>query len=341
MSKQANPAVIGGFVLGALIVVVIAILVFSGGGLLRERVQLVTHFPGSIQGLTVGAPVQFEGVPVGQVTRIGLDYVVDEDSFRIPVDYEVWPQQVRIRGSRDSDVRPVLRRLVNEQGLRARLESVSFVTGQHMVTLSLNPGLAPPQLVAENEYPIPVPAIPGIRDRLEEMFENLQLDDLIQTVTSIMQHLEQVVESGAITKVVENLASSVAEGEALLANLNTHVEPLLAHADQAFERFSGLGDTIQTQVETLGNELARTNAEIGQLVRNLDGQLDPLTTAATGAMNDAGAAMQAVGEVAAADSVTRIELNRTLADVGRAARSLQQFVDFLQRNPDALLRGKR
>ncbi|TVQ93317.1 MAG: MCE family protein [Chromatiaceae bacterium] len=341
MSKQANPAVIGGFVLGALVVIIMTILVFSGGGLLRERIQMVTFFPGSIQGLTVGAPVQFQGVPVGQVTSIGLNYVVEEDSFRIPVHYEVWPQQVAVSGGRDQDVRPVLRRLINEQGLRARLESISIVTGQHMVTLSLNPGLPPPRQVAANEYPIPVPAIPGIRDRLEEMFENLQLDDLIKTVTSIMHHLEQVVESGAISEVIENLAKSMAEGEALLANLNAHVEPLLAHADQAFDRFSGLGDSIQTQVETLGAQLTRTNEDISRLIRNLDGQLDPLTTAATGAMSDAGAAMRAVGEMAAADSVTRIELNRTIAEAGRAARSLQQLGDFLQRHPDALLRGKR
>ena len=58
MSNKANPMVIGGFVLGALTLMVVAILVFSTGALFRRADHLVSYFPGTVQGLRVGAPVE-------------------------------------------------------------------------------------------------------------------------------------------------------------------------------------------------------------------------------------------------------------------------------------------
>ena len=164
MSREANPTVIGGFVLGAVALVVAGILVFSSGSWFRERIYLVTYFPGSVQGLSVGAQVQFQGVPIGQVVEIGLDYVADRDSFRIPVRYEVWPKTIHVMGDLEvSDPRDLLRRLVDERGLRAQLESVSFVTGQYLVTLSMNPSLPARSYKRSEDGTIRVPAIAATR----------------------------------------------------------------------------------------------------------------------------------------------------------------------------------
>ena len=98
MSKQANPVAIGGFVLGALALIVLAILVLSSGTLFRAKTQVVSFFPGTIQGLTVGSPVEFQGVQVGEVTKIRLDYHPSEDQFLIPVRYEIWQDSVTVEG---------------------------------------------------------------------------------------------------------------------------------------------------------------------------------------------------------------------------------------------------
>ena len=69
MSK-ANPAVIGGFVIGAIALIVIGLLVYGGAGWFVQRNKYVAYFPGSVKGLLVGAPVDFRGVTIGQVTEI-------------------------------------------------------------------------------------------------------------------------------------------------------------------------------------------------------------------------------------------------------------------------------
>ena len=227
MSKQANPTVIGGFVLGALVLVIIGILVFGSGAWLRERIQMVTYFPGSVQGLTVGAQVLFQGVPIGQVTDIGLDFLPERDSFRIPVHYEIYPKQVHVLSREgETDAREVLARLVDEKGLRARLESVSFVTGQYLVALSLNPNLPPRPFAPVEEGPIRVPAMPATRDRIEQMLTNLDLDKLVDTVTNTLAAIEQIVESGDVTSVIQNLDATLREAKGLLATLDDNLAPV-------------------------------------------------------------------------------------------------------------------
>ncbi len=68
MSKQANKTKIGIFVLGAMALLVIAIVVLGSGKLFRKTFKAVCFFEGSVGGLDAGAPVVFDGVRIGSVT---------------------------------------------------------------------------------------------------------------------------------------------------------------------------------------------------------------------------------------------------------------------------------
>jgi len=342
MSKQANPTVIGGFVLGALVIIVIAILTFSSGALMRERIRMVTYFPGSVQGLTVGAQVQFQGVPIGQVTNISVDYVADRDSFRIPVDYEIWPRQVHVLGGDGTaDVREVLERLIDEKGLRARLESISFVTGQYLVALSLNPELPRRPYEGPPSGPIRVPAIAATRDQVEEMLQNLDLDGLVDNASGTLGAIRKLVESGAVRETIEHLNGTLAESQQLLKQLNTNLGPLSAEATQALDDYAKLARTLAERSGPLLAELEQASKEISGLAENLDSRVGPLADAATGALDEAGRAMRSITSLTGSGSSTRQELERVLTEAGRAARSLRLLADYLERHPEALLKGKR
>jgi paraquat-inducible protein B len=114
------------------VLIVLAILVLSSGTLFRAKTQVVSSFPGTVQGLTVGSPVEFQGVQVGEVTEIRLDYHPSEDQFLIPVRYEIWRGSVTVAGERREAIggKAPLRYFVEEHGLRAQLSAVSLVTGQ-------------------------------------------------------------------------------------------------------------------------------------------------------------------------------------------------------------------
>ena len=72
MDKQMRPALVGAFVVGALALVVTAIILLGSGSLFRTRHLYVLYFKSSVNGLHVGAPVKFRGVEIGSVNRILL-----------------------------------------------------------------------------------------------------------------------------------------------------------------------------------------------------------------------------------------------------------------------------
>ena len=56
MSMRANPTVIGAFVVGALALVLVALLVWGGTGLFRTKLAYVLFFDAAVTGLTKARP---------------------------------------------------------------------------------------------------------------------------------------------------------------------------------------------------------------------------------------------------------------------------------------------
>ena len=164
MSKKANPALIGGFVVGAIALLAIAVMLFGGSEALKSKSIYVTYFDGSVKGLRIGSNVMFRGVRVGYVTDIKLYASLDTLKTEIPVIYQIDPDKFKFtKGSEvvgiDSD--EVGDFSVDDWikvGLRAQLNSESFVTGQLMIELDFKPDT---EAVFKNKT-IPYPEIPSI-----------------------------------------------------------------------------------------------------------------------------------------------------------------------------------
>jgi paraquat-inducible protein B len=73
VSKQVNKTLIGGFVVGAVALTVVALVIFGSGEFFKSRPKFVMYFDTSVKGLNIGAPVNFKGVPIGAVTEVQQD----------------------------------------------------------------------------------------------------------------------------------------------------------------------------------------------------------------------------------------------------------------------------
>ena len=72
MSNPGNKALIGAFVVGAVVLAVMGVLILGGGEFLKKKLTFVMYFDRSVKGLKVGAPVVFEGVEVGTVKEVAV-----------------------------------------------------------------------------------------------------------------------------------------------------------------------------------------------------------------------------------------------------------------------------
>src|SRR5210317_2612304 len=124
MSKEVNKAAIGGFVIGGIVLAVLAILVFGSGKFFQKKSMHVLFFEGSVKGLNVGSPVKFRGVDIGLVKNIQLTINPDDLKFYVPVYVEIFKNRLSIlkESTRNKKFKSDkgMDKLVNELGLRGQ-----------------------------------------------------------------------------------------------------------------------------------------------------------------------------------------------------------------------------
>jgi hypothetical protein len=96
---KPRPVAVGAFLLAALALLVGGILFFTAGTLTAKHLRTVSFFPGTVAGLQVGSTVTFQGVPVGQVTSLGVRVTQDVRRPIIQVEMELVPSRVAVYGS--------------------------------------------------------------------------------------------------------------------------------------------------------------------------------------------------------------------------------------------------
>jgi paraquat-inducible protein B len=186
-------------------------------------------FRESVRGLSVNAPVEFRGVPLGDVTKINLKFDPIRKDFSIMVEMQLYPEL--LRGPNASGPRPPddSRAFINElveRGLRARLASGNLLTGQRYVALDILPK-APKAKVDWSRTPPQLPtAMTGGEDlqdslaRLSRKIEKMPLEEIAGEVRHAVRSLDQALKS-ADRLLKRTDAEVVPETRALLAEART------------------------------------------------------------------------------------------------------------------------
>ena len=328
MSKQASPAMIGGFTVGAVVLVVAGLLMFGSGQLFTTAHPYVLYFDGAINGLQVGAPVQFQGVQVGSV--VGIKATIQEGSLqiRIPVFIEIEEgsiEQVGKAVQRTIDQETGVRILVG-RGMRAQLQMQSFVTGILSVQFDIHPEAESAEVRRDPDTGLlEIPTIPTtfqeaeqtIRKALETL-GRLPLEEMVSDLLKTIRGIERLVNSPEVTNTIVRLDVTMSDVQRLVKRLEEEISPMAS--------------TFNT-----------TMGDFRQLVKNTDGQVQPLVASLTQTAEAARATIEQARDTLAAagsGSPLRHEVRQTLEEVREAARAIRILAHELQRQPDALLRGK-
>lgn len=333
MSKKSHPTLIGGFVLGAITLLAVGVAVFGGAELFAERSVYVSYFEEQTKGLRVGSNILMNGVRVGYVRDI--DLLVDDTTFEplTRVTMEILPDTLIL--TRDGvPVGEAMRRdfshdvLVFDAGLRAQLGIESFVTGQLLVELEFRPETAPVLKAADADYP-EIPTIPSsvqellakVREWLDTIQSDVDFGEMSRRLSGVLTGIDELVNSEHLHSSLKgfDLFMNSDDTQMLTASLRTTLAELGKAADDASRLFQTANEDINALAKDARPVLARLRGALGEAEKTL-----------------AAAKTQLRG-----DTEQIYQLEATLTQVEGAARSLREFFDYLERNPEALLRGKQ
>ncbi|OQK17755.1 hypothetical protein AU255_07795 [Methyloprofundus sedimenti] len=227
-------------------------------------IKYVLNFSESVRGLAVGAPVDFRGIQIGEVTDIHLSFDTKKNKMTVPVTISLDYQRIVVNGT-ISDANELYvshesrTNYFIKQGLRAQLQTGNLITGQLFVALDFFPDAAPFVMDWNAEIP-EFPSIPGTLGELK-----IQIASILKKVDAMMTQVNQ-----------------------FSYKLNHKLEPELSGTLQETK------STLVTIQETLGN-----------------------------------------------DSPVQQDLQSALREFTKAARSIKDLADYLERHPESLIQGKK
>ena len=345
MSKQANKTVIGIFVVVAIAVVVAAVLILGSGKFFKQTLKAVCYFEGSVGGLNIGAPVVFRGVKIGSVTDVILNLDTTKFIFMIPVYIEIEPGKITIAGVRPKRMGENLKKFI-DQGLRATLESQSFVTGQMQVGLDLHPD-KPAKFVGEDKTVPEIPTIPTPLQEFAKKIQNLPIDQIFEKLRSTLDGIDKLVESPEIPEAIRSVSLALGDVRKLVKNVDGQVEPLVSNLNETLKDVRGLVQNADAKVTGLASNLDGAVTDVRGLVTNVDNRIGPLTASIEGTLKSvddtlivAQTAMEKIEGTVGEDATTVYELNKTLEEMQGLARSIRVLADHLEHRPESLIRGK-
>jgi paraquat-inducible protein B len=221
MSTKSNPALLGLFIVGALALAAAGLLILGGGHLFEPSRSFVLYFDGDLNGLDVGAPVTSRGVRIGEVTSISLVFNPETETIATPVVIRVYGrvfEEPEASARRLSDI-PMQRMI--ENGLRARLELQSVLTGKLRVNLAFHPE-TPIRLRGTETGLAEIPTMPTALESLTQQFSELPLDQIITDIHISMRQIAGFLEEGKLERTVEEMNTTLAGLSAMMEAGDVH-----------------------------------------------------------------------------------------------------------------------
>jgi len=260
MSAKPNFFRLGLFLLGAIALAVAAILTFGGGQMFSPKIMAETYVTGSAQGIDVGSPLKFRGVPIGKVTAVSFVFteysMINALGFSnfvvitMEINREIFPNMFKENLSS---------RLAQgiEHGLRVRIEPQG-VTGLNYLDMDyLDAAKFPvlkPEWTPRYYY---IPSAPG------------QITSFLDSINSIMQEVGKLNIGGmskAGTDLLENLNTAITGAQ--IGKLSTDLQALITQANTTIE--AAKIPELSAETRKFLVELESSNKQLKKILTNIE-----------------------------------------------------------------------
>ena len=268
MSRGASPHLIGLFVLGGILLAIASAVILGGSELFHRGASYTIYFDESLKGLRRGSPLTFRGVDIGQVTDIRAIYDHQSRSVRVPVTVEVRPGSVALDEASIGNGAAMAGLI--EQGLRARLDVQSLLTGQLLIALDFFP--APGGTTAQPPEPGVIPSVPSTLANLQRTADSalMELPEITHSLREVAGALRGFLSEGnreslratlgSLSVLARSLGDPEGPTQRALAQLPGLLDDLGNGAQKlppVLERLEGFTTSTEARLQTLSDQVTR------------------------------------------------------------------------------------
>lgn len=322
--QENNYFKLGLFVVGAFFLFFAGLICLGVMDRFESKACLMTQVSESVQGLSRGSSVRFQGVPIGKVTDISIE----TSSRRVEITMEINLANFHSGAAVDVNGKPLdekefyerLDRDILLNGLRCRIEAEG-ITGMKYIEFSYEKNPTPVKKDGfgfaqhKNYY---VPSEPSL------------LADLRSTFVSILDKLDSIDYKGVTDRVSTTLDSA----DRILND--PRIKEILANLDTASGAIIKTVNTLnsavtEARVERLLDDSEKTVRAIGDVSRRLDTEL---------ARADIGETTRKIRFSLDSLRGTNDKFIQTMNRLDAGIDAAVELIQLLDRDPAALIRGK-
>lgn len=331
MKTKVSPTIVGIFVSGAIVLSLIALVSFGNFNFFSKPQRFVVFFKESVHGLDLGSPVKLRGVRIGRVSNLELRTDPKLDKPVVAVTCEFNRDAISDAKGKGMDVGDAkFMQAEVDKGLRAQLAVSGLATGLLFVELDYvaDPTLYPQEIALKDPNYFVVPSMPS------------SILELQASVDEVLAKFKQIDFNGISVELKGLLVSTRKQIDGVdlkaLASQWTEagrsINTLMAGPEvkQAFVNLDSTLSDLRRVLTRLDRQIGTTGAGLDETLAQAKETLESFNASAVTARRFI-AAQNGLGEEAA----------RALSKLGDAAESVQNLADFLERNPNALLSGKK
>jgi phospholipid/cholesterol/gamma-HCH transport system substrate-binding protein len=295
VETRAHHILIGLFVLVVALAAMVFTLWMSNSQGEKDSVKYDIVFSESVTGLSVGNDVLYNGIRVGEVTKLSLD---KKDPRK------VWAR-VRI-----SETMPI------STETRARL-TIANITGAAIIQLLSGPPNSPPLEARDGKVPV-IPSSPSpfttLRTSSEELLVNIS--QLVNNAGAILSSDN----ADKINNILQNLDTTTAAFAEEKDSISQSIEELAIIAEEipkTLKEATDLMAKVNMALDNQGDYIIKDFRKMMQAVRKLSEDMDKLVNSNQGAINSG---LQGFAEIG---PMLR-ELRETADSFGRLSRRMEE-----------------
>lgn len=323
---------LGLFIVFATVVFFVGLLILGSLDRFKEKAYITTLVSESVQGLSVGSSVKYQGVPVGSVRDITL--YTSENLIRIDMEINTSKFKMQEPGQASTELTveeftASIEKAV-EKGLRCRLE-LEGITGGKYVELQFDKDAPPPAISAE-QFALDCPYVPNLPSLISDLrgsvtsilakLESVDYKGISERADATLDSLNERLRSPKLDETLDNVNAMVASARTSIGNLEKITESVQ----------NEILPDVRVHIDTLSENANIAAKAVDSLAKTVEGEVKAI---------DFVQINENIRSFLATTSRTIKTFDETLFNVNNAVDALIELIQYIDSDPSSLIQGKK